>query len=265
MTKFSTQCFRDFKKYIGELTATAAGIHSSVCLTADFVKQMNSLDPWSEIAAKYGIKVNGLSSENVLKSASRMNIVSLYSGFDLFLVSFMKQFMRLTDCEWCAIKDDSPFDEFYKNLKSSQTNLKFMVQEPRRVVIDYYRLSRNAIVHPSKDNIERAKGFYKNHIISIEKVQAQYSLRSAPNEFDNLNFHDVKIFARLLLDVLPIIDEAVDPGDEKLGSLIPFKSWKRLSNKHRIRNAAKGYLKQNFGVTDDRAEMIFIISNGSLA
>ena len=255
MASFSTHCFRDFKRFIGELTATAAGIHSAVKYTAHRSTKMDSDDPWADIAATYNVKVNGLNSEKVLASASRLNIVNIYSGFDLFLSTFRKEFYHLREIEWKAEKSDTPFSELQRNLDLKNFRDTERIIQPQIVVIDYYRLARNAIVHPSQDNKISVQKFFEKKEPSINRVRIHYEMRSAPNKFDELNFHDVKLASRILLDVLRIIDAALDPGDRRLREMVPFSSWARYDT-IRQRNAAINFLKQNYGISQERAEKI---------
>lgn len=238
MTGFSTHCFRDFKRFIGELTAASAGIHSAILNMGENIKDAESKDAWAEVAKQYEIKVDGLKFENVLESSSRLNIVSVYSGFDLFLSSVRKELFQLTKVEWKAKDSDTPFTEFRNNLTFEETGL----TSYQIAAIDYYRLARNAIVHPSQGNIDSASKFYRDNESDISCLRNHYKMRSAPNSFEELNFHDVKLISRTLLDLLPKIDSSLDPGDERLCQLIPFEQWKRYS-RERQRNSAIGFLK----------------------
>ncbi|MGP2960919.1 hypothetical protein ACTVM6_24100, partial [Serratia bockelmannii] len=116
MSKFSTHCFRDFKRFIGELTATSSGINVAIEFTNKTGIESGMKDPWAAVAKEFGIKVDGLMSANVLTSAARLNIVNVYSGFDLYLTAYRKEFVHLFDKDWRSDKSDTPFDEFRKNI-----------------------------------------------------------------------------------------------------------------------------------------------------
>lgn len=252
MSKFSTHCFRDFKRFIGELTATSAGIHVAIKYTDDVGLDMDKDDPWAEVAKRYEIKVNGLQSQRVLSSAARLNIVSVYSGFDLYLSSFRKAFYDLQGKEWSSDRRDTPFDEFQKNISLNDIkNLSDIIQY-QLDLIDYYRLARNAIVHPSKENKKSVCKHFKDHSNSLFSVKSHYSMTGAPNSYEELDFHDVKLFARTLLDILPEFDATLDPGDEKLKLLIPYKNWLSYNDSRR-NNAALGFLKNEYGIDHSRA------------
>ncbi|MBG3020928.1 hypothetical protein GHV24_13640 [Proteus mirabilis] len=82
MCAYRPPSVRNFKLFIGELTAEAA-VHISL-LESKKCEHKNEMY-WSERAIDACIKLDGIKSERVLNSQNRLAIVSLYSGFDLFL------------------------------------------------------------------------------------------------------------------------------------------------------------------------------------
>lgn len=252
MSKFSTHCFRDFKKFIGELTATSAGIHVAIMFTDDVGLDLDINDPWAEVAKRYEVKVDGLQSQCVLSSAARLNIVNVYSGFDLYLSSFRKVFFELQGREWSSDKKDTPFEEFQRNISLNDIKKLGDIVPCQMDLIDYYRLARNAIVHPSKENGKVVRKYFQDHTNSLLSVKSHYGMSGAPNSYEELDFHDVKLFARTLLDILPEFDATLDPGDERLKSLIPYKNWPNY-NESRKSNAALGFLKNEYGIDQSRA------------
>lgn len=252
MSKFSTHCFRDFKKFIGELTATSAGIHVAIQYIDDVGLELDNDDPWAEVAKRYEVKVDGLQSERVLSSAARLNIVNVYSGFDLYLSAFRKVFFELQGKEWSSDRKDTPFDEFQRNISLKDIKSLSGVVPCQLDLINYYRLARNAIVHPSKENENSVCKYFIDQYESLVSVKEHYGMTGAPNSFENLDFHDVKLFARTLLDLLPEFDATLDPGDEKLKSFIPHKRWSNYSESRR-ENAILGFLKNEYGIDHSRA------------
>ena len=95
MKTFSTSAFRSFKSFIGELTAVAAGIHVGVLEALPVIDKLDAEDPWQIAARKHGIILSGLKSKRVVESSVRLNLVSLYSGFDLFMSDIRGQFHML--------------------------------------------------------------------------------------------------------------------------------------------------------------------------
>lgn len=252
LSNFSTHCFRDFKKFIGELTATSAGVHVAIKYTYDVGLDLGKNDPWAEVAKRYDVKVDGLQSERVLSSAARLNVVNVYSGFDLYLSSFRKVFFELQGKEWSSERKDTPFEEFQRNISLDHIKQIGCIAQCQFDLIDYYRLARNAIVHPSKENGKTVRKYFQEHSNSLLSVKSHYGMTGAPNSYEDLDFHDVKLFARALLDILPEFDATLDPGDEKLKSLIPWKGWSNYSES-RKKNAAAGFLISEYGIDQSRA------------
>ncbi|MBO7926217.1 hypothetical protein J5X91_08030 [Pseudoalteromonas sp. K222D] len=258
MSTFSTHCFRDFKRFIGELTANAAGTYIAACFTGDNLPPAS--DPWGDLAKNYEIKVDGIKTEQVLKSSSRLNMVSIYSGFDLYLAAFRKQYTVLSEKNWIKEDKDSPFEEIRRNLLRDKIRKAHDVADEMIDVIEYYRLFRNSVAHPSDKNKKNAEQVFIDSELSRESVRNYYCIQSAPNSPNDINFHDVKLFSRILLDLLPKFDEIVDPGDDRLLQLLPSNSW-LLLNDERKKNARIGFLVNTYGLDRNRASEII----GSLA
>ncbi len=253
MSKFSTHCFRDFKRFIGELTANAAGSYVAACFAGDNLPSLN--DPWSEIAKTYNIKVNGVETKRILESSCRLNMVSLYSGFDLYLASLRLEFKVLTKKQWAREDKDSPFDEIKKNLGSAKITAAHAVADAFIDVIEYYRIFRNSVAHPSPKNKKKAHEVFKKLESSRDIIRNHYQMQSAPNAPENINFHDVKLFARIMLDLLPTFDRLMDPGNQRLLELIPLEKWTLLKDS-RKKNARIGFLVNTYGLERKRAEVI---------
>lgn len=259
MTKFSTHCFRDFKKFIGELTANAAGIYVAAQFAGENLSKDEN-DPWSVLAKTYGVKVDGIKTAQILRSSSRLNMVSIYSGFDLYLSSFRKEYNSLSKKSWAKEDKEGPFDEIRNNFTATKVWSIHSVAKEMLEVLDYYRLFRNSVAHPSEKDEKSAIEAYKSSEKSRVAVSHYYKMKTAPNAPEDINFHDVKLFSRILLDLLPKLDELLDPGDESLLSLVPTENWSLLSKK-RQKNARIGYLVNKYGLERERAEKII----GSLA
>lgn len=257
MNSYSSEAYRLFKKFVGELTATAAGVQIGTNIAVNSTAQMVDPDPWSALAGNFGIVVNGLKSEQVLQSTARLNIVSLYSGFDLFVANIRSQYFELHQKEWKKYEGDGPFNEIQRNLPVRKSRLDDEPNAARISVVDYYRLVRNAVAHPSVEHIDAVKNYYAKNHENLTRARALYGMKSAPNGYDDLSFHDVKLFAQVTLDLCKVIDLEFDPGDESLARQIPPKIKSRPKLEARIRNAAVGCIRTKFGVSNERAERIF--------
>ena len=207
------------------------------------------------VAKELGIKVDGLQSSKVLGNAARLNLVNVYSGFDLYLSTFRSEFFNLLKKEWRSNTGDTPFDEIRRNIDLNGIESTISITPHQIKLFDYYRLTRNSIVHPSKKNRDSALNFYSKEIESLKEIRLHYKMVNAPNSLDSLDFHDVKLFSRTLLDLLPLLDEQLDPGNEMLRAMIPCEKWLNLEADRR-KNAKIGFLKSNFGISTERSKEI---------
>jgi hypothetical protein len=258
---FSTSAFRSFKIFIGELTAVAAGIYVGIQEAIPIIDTQGKPDPWEVTAKKHGLMLRGLKSERILNSAIRLNIVSLYSGFDLFVSDIRGQFYELHGKEWRHYDGDTPFQELARNTPSTNQELEKKLGRDRIVALAYYRLVRNAIAHPKDEAIAAARRFFADadNGNCLSKVTSDYGMKSVPSQIESLSFHDLKLLARVALDVAAAVDEDFDPGDERLAKLLPSNVLKPPKSAERIHNARKGWLSVNYGIQSERAERIISI------
>lgn len=124
-------------------------------------------------------------------------------------------------------------------------------------MVDYYRLIRNAVAHPSKGSEDIAKKYFESNVEELLFIKRYYGMSGAPNSYDNIDFHDIKLFARTLLDMLKLLEYGLDPGDERLKSLVPFNRWSNQSETRSL-NAAIGFLQSEYGVSSERAKKILV-------
>lgn len=256
MKTYSTSGYRIFKKFVGELTAAAAGAQIGTNLAVKAAAALANSDPWYSLGAHQGIHVCGLNSPTVQISTARLNIVSLYSGFDLFLAHLRSQHFQLHNKEWRQHDGDSPFDEIQRNSSSTTSELKSNLNPCRISTIDYYRLVRNAVAHPSADNIGKAKMFFFQNAPLLTRIRSHYGMISAPNDYDQLSYHDVKAFAQTALDLCQAIDIDFDPGDQRLALQIPECLKREQKSDARIRNTIAGWLRNNYSISGERTDRI---------
>ncbi|WP_218689889.1 hypothetical protein [Psychrobacter sp. BF1] len=212
-------------------------------------------DPWSIIADRFNVKVDGLQSERVLGSAAKLNIVNVYSGLDLYLTAYRKEYENLFQTDWKNDPKKTPIDKFRSNIDVNDIESVSNINSHILKLIDYYRLVRNATVHPSKENRLSVDRFFKRESDSFVLIRNQYGMVSAPNSFDSLNFHDAKLFTNILLDILPLFEEKLDPGDKRLKETIPLKTWSTQAEIRR-KNYAIGFLRSEYGISYERCEKI---------
>jgi hypothetical protein len=126
----------------------------------------------------------------------------------------------------------------------------------RIISLDYYRLVRNFIAHPSDAAESAAKQFYLENRELLISTAIAYGMKSVPRPLDDLSFHDIKYLARLSLDLAAAVDKDLDPGDDRLAVLVPTAILRLPKSQERLHNARKGWLSVTFGIRSDRAERI---------
>lgn len=259
MEAYSSTACRSFKTFIGELTAVAAGVYVGIQEVLPVVQVLDATDPWKVAAKKHGVIVDGLRSEQVVLSSVRLNLVSLYSGFDLFMADVRAGFHGLHGREWIQRDGDAPFAALARNTCSSPSVHLERLGAHRIAVMDHYRLVRNAIAHPRPEALAASKQFDVAKADLLDQVRREYGMQTAPNEIDLLTFHDIKLLARVALDLTAAIDADLDPGDERLSQLLAAKAVDNTKSPERRRNALMGWLRTEFGVSAARAERILKI------
>lgn len=261
LNTYSTPAFRSFKVFIGELTAVAAGIHVGIQEAISHVSKLDQSDPWESAAQRHGIRVSGLRSEKVSSGAIRLNIVSLYSGFDLFISDIRGQFYAIHGKSWTQNDGDTPFQALLRNTPSGKQAHEKRLGPGRILTMDYYRLARNAIAHPSNEAVAIAEQFYHSNNQQLIQTASDYGMKSTPSEVAGLSFHDIKYMARVSLDLAVAIDKDFDPGDVVLSRLLPEKFAKLPKSEARRHNAKKGWLSEKFGINSDRTERIISMTH----
>lgn len=253
---YSSAAFRSFKAFIGELTAVAAGVYVGIQEVVPVVEGCGTDDPWRSVAQRHGVLVNALTSEQVVNSSVRLNLVSLYSGFDLFMADMRDQFHELHGREWVQHDKDGPFDALARNTPSQPRVHTERLGLHRIATMDHYRLVRNAIAHPRQQAIEASKKFFSSNAELLMRARSEYEMQTAPNALQDLTFHDIKMLARVALDLTRAIDSDFDPGDECLRLKLASQAVDRAKSPERRRNALLGWLRTHYGVSVARAERI---------
>lgn len=256
MESYSSATFRSFKTFVGELTAVAAGLFVGIHEAIPVIEDSADGDPWAAIAKKHKIVVNGLSSQLVVDSSVRMNLVSLYSGFDLFMTGLRTTFKSVQGRDWVQHDGDGPFFAIGRNTIPKANAHIDRIGAHRVEAMEHYRLVRNAIVHPSDEVASASNKYFVKSTEGLQRVRDDYGMQAAPACISELSFHDIKLLARVALDVTKGIDQTFDPGDGRLQELLRLRGIGNGKTKERKRNASVGWLKTEYGLNATRAERI---------
>jgi hypothetical protein len=252
MSHFRSNSFRRLKLFIGEATAHAAGSYIAISEIERLHQGDGDLDPWATAGERHSVKVNGLRADSLLRSTIRLSIVGIYSGFDSYVDSLKPELLQLKDKSWVQHDGESKIDGVRRNFTIGGDKPSICIQ-PELACLDYYRLIRNAVAHRSEKGFADASGFYDSHKDELNNFRSMYRFSHAPNRPDGLTYHDVKALARCALGVGEAVDSQLDPGDEKLADLIPKLHRNSPLKEDRLNNAAKGWLRNVYGVSEKRA------------
>lgn len=256
MDRYSSATFRSFKTFVGELTAVAAGMFVGIHEAIPVIESHVGGDPWAAAAKKLGVVVSGLKSQQVVDGSVRLNLVSLYSGFDLFMAGLRTTFKGVQGRDWVQHDGDGPFAAIGRNTKPKVDAHVERIGAHRIILMEHYRLVRNAIVHPSHEALNASKQFFLKNTEKLCSIRREYGTQTAPAKIDELTFHDIKLFARVALDVTKGIDQMFDPGDCRLQELLRFRQIGNGKSKERKYNASVGWLRTEYGLNAMRAERI---------
>lgn len=261
MSTYRPPSVRNFKSFIGELTAEAAAVHLS--LLESKKTESNNDKYWSEIAKEAGIKLEGITSDKILNSQTRLSIVSIYSGFDSYLEEIESESKQF-GFQWKKPDKTPPIETLEKNFiktPSNKTDFRY-----RSDAFDYLRLLRHSIVHPKIENEKKAIEYYKAKKQSIVHMQETYKMVSAPNAPDCLSFHDIKFWCQFLLNFAEEIATLLEPSEKMIYDSIPFGNWKKYGkNSKKLKKAAKNYLHSQYSYSPDKADKIIENFYDSLA
>lgn len=241
---YTPKSYRQLKQFIGELTATNAGIHA-VLLDFENSCGENGQDELSNVAAKHYIVLKGVSPRDIVNSQSRLSLVSVLSGFDRYFKEVESECKEL-EIPWGKPDKTSPIIVLQKNISEGQS----LSSDTKAAlkVIEYYRMVRNWVTHPSGKNRKNAEDAHKDAANEINHVRIKYGFQSAPNTIDEICFHDVKLLSKLLLDGLKEVSGKIRPTNLQLISSIPNNFLSRDGGRtKRIKRAAK-YLECEFGI-----------------
>lgn len=252
MSDFRSNSYRRLKLFIGEATAHAAGSYIAISEVERMHNVDDDFDPWAVTGEKHSVKVNGLRSGSLLISTIRLSIVGIYSGFDSYVDSLKQELSELNNKNWVQHNGESKIDGVRRNLMiNEETGLACV--EPELACLDYYRLIRNAVAHWSDKGFADASDHYDSRKAYLDRFRSAYGFSEAPNRPSELTYHDIKALARCVLGVGKAIDSQLDPGDERLAELIPKKHRNAPLKEDRLNNAAKGWLRNTYGVSEKRA------------
>lgn len=90
----------------------------------------------------------------------------------------------------------------------------------------------------------------------LGQVRSEYGMQSAPNKLDGVTYHDIKLLARIALDLTKAIDADLDPGDDRFRELLKARPVDKTKSSERNHHALMGWLRTAHGLSAERADRI---------
>lgn len=157
-------------------------------------------------------------------------------------------------------KEESYLDSVLKALE--RKNIKLAVPDNYKKILEYYRLSRNAVAHHRKENFDRINAAYSE--IDIEQalslLPAWQNALAKPCEYELDDLVAYSAYVKRLADDLPhLLYENIDwthlhpeCDDQWIDAL------KKIRTKHDRQQSLQGYVRQRYGefIPDNQIEEV---------
>ena len=239
---YAPPSYRNFKRFVGELTAYIAGAEA---ILQKFAEEADSDDELSQVAGAQGIVLSGVTPASVVQCHSRLAIVSIASGLDQYFTETEEECKRM-GLGWEKRDKTSKMSNLIAN--ANEFSNQSFHQPAKLNAIEYYIALRNWVAHPGEKGKSRVEELFTKNGQSLSEINELYRFRSAPNAVSGINFHDSKLFAKLLLDVLKDLSSMLRPTDSQLVSNIPRDFLLRDSDTKRQRKRAAKHLESKYGL-----------------
>jgi hypothetical protein len=255
-TTFTFAACRNLKRFVGRATAAVAANEVALLHTTQYLGTRTEKDQWAALAQDFHIRVDGINTAEVRSTSARLHVLSIYAGFDRFVVALRGEWFELSGKNWRKHDQDGPIDEIVRNAPSKEIFQRH-VDDQSVACLNHYRYVRNAVAHPSDDYQQSSRNHYTSQEAALRIVGARYTMTTAPHDLDHIDFHDAKLLSQLVLDLARQISNAFDPGDSVLAAAVPAKLRSRAyGNEVRRCNRIGCYLRTKYGLSADRADKI---------
>lgn len=257
---FSYPALRALKRQLGELDAICECLELAARDFEAHALAAQNVDAFvTQRSNQHGISVATVDLKDFRRHAACLYIVSVQQGLEGFLRELKRE--HPDGDKWALSNEDDRLTETAQNV-ALQPTLSFDVCQ-------YYRLVRNAFVHPAardkpRDRVRQALR---------ARMEAVESLRhlAAPNEFDAVSFDDFVLFTRCAKDIAAELCSAGRPSDEQLrqaalrhvfpvskeGTTLRGGKGRRLAkNSARLRRSMAGYLATTYSLGRAEADTI---------
>lgn len=258
---FRYLCFREFKTYVGKVSAIHEVIELAVHeFLVSLGKATNAEEFISEAATRHGLHVHFKQAPDILSKTIQLHIVNVHEAFEKFLEDFQAEIIDTTGITWKHYDKKSSLYIVLQNIFNSQEAGKKSLGSMCVELCEYYRLVRNEIIHvsPSSEKIEeefqKVKGYGKEAVETYEK------LGQAPNGMHDLTRDDFQLFIRVAQDVAWKLCQSTKPNQDQIAKSIEadvarFKvRWPKKPD--RVLSAIVSLIEKKYGYDKPTAKLI---------
>jgi hypothetical protein len=258
---FRLPCFREL---VSEL-----GVSDAACeLTELAIRQLESdahasgdIRQFVEGLSKtHGVVVTVNEDLRLFNLTRRSYIVLAYSFFDQFLSKLRGELELITGEPWGAKNDEENQVEYVlRQLNHQKASLQPFAGAYWFELVEFYRLTRNQIVHPKADYSDRL-GRLRTQINKTRSLgDDRYAKLKGPNTPDSLQFDDFVLCSRLVKDIAEGICSIARPKPEQFVKLRLKDKFPALKeNPVRLRNQIQGFLCTEYSLAPEEAATIAV-------
>ena len=245
--------YNNLKTALGESDAQCECIEVFLRIAED---QYKEVDAFNELARRYNVTVNNISTTEACQIARKGFIVSVYRLFEVFLNEIIDIIKRLGNYgEFKLEKGDSKLKCAYKQIfdisKHNEENYTLFL------LCEYYRLIRNAQAHDSDEKAKLEKTYIelKNQ---IERVPSAVNHKlDAPNSLEKLGFDDFILFSRAVKELARNLFYEMDYDEYKVAESYSIKKLKKVkTNKERVCQIIRSDLRMQYYLSEKKEKQI---------
>ncbi len=256
---FQFPAYRNLKKVLGELDACVEVTELAIRAFNGAMKEADGgergyIEAMSEM---YRVRVNAVEAASLVNLNALLNIVVVHQALERFLYDFKRE--HPSGSTWTRETNEDLLSSVMRAVGIAE-----MRNAPLAFrVCDFYRVTRNAFMHPSaRDAHARTLSKSVGELATEVSEEPVLSGLPAPNSFDSLSFDDFILFTRCAKAVARDLSdcgrlqhqEMLDWVDDELTK--NGRAGRLAKNPKRLRNLKVGMLRTTFSISAEEAESV---------
>lgn len=245
--------YNDLKTALGESDAQCECIEVFLRIAEE---QYIDFNAFNELALRYGVTVNSISTPEACNIARKSFILSVHRLFEVFLVKLMGIMKTMGTYGSFEPEDkESKLKCVYKRIfdisKHKDENYTLFS------LCEYYRLIRNTQAHDFDEKAKLDKIFIdlKNQIEKVPSVVNQKL--DAPNSLEKLGFDDFILFSRAVKELARNLFYEMDYDENKVAESYSIKKLKKVkTNKERVCQIIRSDLRMQYYLSEKKEKQI---------